>query len=93
MIGLLILAFSSCKKSPETIGNNLISENNYIDVYHTDTIAVVCHSYMDSVATRNTTNALIGAMKDPVFGGGPELWQQSGRRLVGAPTLYLRLLW
>lgn len=68
MIGLLILAFSSCKKSPETIGNNLISENNYIDVYHTDTVAVVCHSYMDSVATRNTTNALIGAMKDPVFG-------------------------
>lgn len=68
MIGILVLAFSSCKKSPETIGNNLISENNYIYVCHTDTVAVLCHSYLDSVATGNVTNALIGAMKDPVFG-------------------------
>ena len=43
-IGTLVLAFASCKKSPETIGNNLISDNNYIGVYHTDTTAIVCHS-------------------------------------------------
>ena len=66
MIG--ILAFASCKKSPETIGNNLISDDNYIAIYHTDTTEIVCHSYLDSVATSNATNALLGAMKDPVFG-------------------------
>ena len=66
MIG--ILAFASCKKSPETIGNNLISDDNYIAIYHTDTTEIVCHSYLDSVSTSNATNALLGAMKDPVFG-------------------------
>ena len=68
MIGTLVLAFASCKKSPETIGNNLISGDNYIGVYHTDTVEVLCHSYLDSVATGNVVNALLGAMKDPIFG-------------------------
>ena len=66
MIGILALA--SCKKSPETIGNNLISDDNYIAIYHTDTTEILCHSYFDSVATSNASNALLGAMKDPVFG-------------------------
>ena len=68
MIGTLLLAFASCKKSPETIGNNLISDNDYIDVYHTDTVEIVCHSYFDSVSTKNVSYALLGSMKDPVFG-------------------------
>ena len=68
MIASLILAFSSCKKSPETIGNDLISDSDYIGVYHTDTVEIVCHSYFDSVSTKNTSYALLGSMKDPVFG-------------------------
>ena len=68
VIGALILTFSSCRKSPETIGNNLISENNYIGVFHTDTVEIVCHSYTDSVTTKNASYALLGAIKDPVFG-------------------------
>ena len=68
MIGSLILAFVSCRKSPETIGNNLISDSNYIGVYHTDTVEIMCHSYFDSVSTKNTNYALLGSMKDPVFG-------------------------
>ena len=68
MIGTLALAFASCKKSPETIGNNLISDNNYIGIYYTDTTEIVCHSYLDSIATSNAASALLGAMKDPVFG-------------------------
>ena len=66
MIGML--AFASCKKSPETIGNNLISDDNYIAIYHTDTTEIICHSFLDSVATDNAINALLGAMHDPVFG-------------------------
>ena len=68
MIGLLALAFASCKKSPETIGNDLISDSDYIGVYHTDTVEIMCHSYFDSVSTKNTSYALLGSMKDPVFG-------------------------
>lgn len=68
MIGTLVLAFASCKKSPDTIGNNLISGDNYFEVYRTDTAEVVCYSYLDSVLTVNATNALLGSMKDPILG-------------------------
>lgn len=68
MIGALLLVSVSCKKSAETIGNNLISGDDFIEVYRTDTVEIICHSYLDSVTTKNTTNALLGAMKDPVFG-------------------------
>lgn len=68
MIGTMVLAFVSCKKSPETIGNDLISGDNYISIFHTDTVEVLCHSYLDSVITSNASNALLGAMNDPVFG-------------------------
>ncbi len=68
MIGTLIFSFASCKKSPNTVGNNLIGESEYLDVYHTDTVAIECHSYLDSVNTSNPSNALLGAIKDPVFG-------------------------
>ena len=68
MIGALLLVFAACRKSPETIGNDLISDNNYIDVFHTDTVEIVCHSYLDSIATKNATFAMLGAMNDPEFG-------------------------
>lgn len=68
MIGVLAMAFTACKKSPETIGNNLISDNNFIGVFHTDTIALCCHSYLDSINTKNPTYGLLGSMNDPVFG-------------------------
>lgn len=68
VMGTLVLAFASCKKSPETIGNNLISGDDFIDIFHTDTAAIVCHSYWDSVNTTNANYALLGSMKDPVCG-------------------------
>lgn len=68
MIGALALAFASCKKSPDTIGNDLLSEEDYIGIYHTDTLTMVCHSFLDSVSTKNVVNGLLGSMNDPVFG-------------------------
>lgn len=68
MIGTLVSAFVSCKKSPDTIGNNLISDGDYIGVFKTDTVQIVCHSYLDSVNTTNASTALLGAIMDPVFG-------------------------
>ena len=68
MIGTLALAFASCKKSPETIGDNLISDNDFIGILHTDTVAIHCHSYIDSIGTKNVAYGLLGSMNDPVFG-------------------------
>lgn len=68
MIGALALAFAACKKSPETIGNGLISDENYIGIYHTNDIDIVCHSHIDSIGTKNVSNALLGSMNDPIFG-------------------------
>lgn len=68
MMGMLLLAFAACRKSPETIGNDLISDSDYIGVFHTDTVDILCHSYNDSVSTKNVSYALLGSMKDPVFG-------------------------
>lgn len=68
MIGILFLSFFSCKKTPDTIGNNLLSENNYFDLFRCDTVEVLCHSYIDTIGTKNVTYALLGSMNDPVFG-------------------------
>ena len=64
----LILAFSACKKTPDTIGNDLIDDNNYINVFYTDTLQVFSHSYFDSIGTKNVRFALLGSVNDPVFG-------------------------
>ena len=68
MIGALALAFTACKKSPDTIGNDLISENDYITIGHTDTLTMVCYSYLDTIGTKNVASGLLGSMNDPVFG-------------------------
>lgn len=64
----MIVAFGSCKKTPNSIGNNLIDENNIVSVGHTDTAQVVCHSYLDSIGSKNVRYALLGSLNDPVFG-------------------------
>ncbi len=68
MIGVLTLCLFSCKKTPNTIGNDLIDDNNYINVMHTDTVQVSCHAYLDSIGSKNVRYALLGSMNDPVFG-------------------------
>ena len=68
MIGILALCLFSCKKTPNSIGNDLIDENTFIDVFRTDTAQVVCHSYLDSIGSKNVRFALLGSMKDPVLG-------------------------
>ena len=68
IIGIVALCLFSCKKTPDTIGNDLIDDNNYINVFHTDTVEVLCHSYFDSIRAKNVRYALLGSINDPVFG-------------------------
>lgn len=68
IFGALIL-FGSCKKTPDTIGNDLIDENSLVSVARTDTTSIDCHSYPDdSIGTKNVRNGLLGSINDPVFG-------------------------
>lgn len=67
-LGALVLLHCSCKKSPNTIGNDLIDKNNYINVYHTDTAVIEAYAFLDTVSTKNLSNALLGSQSDPVFG-------------------------
>jgi hypothetical protein len=69
MIGALAILNFSCNKSPESIGDNLQPESNFIGVYYIDSIEVQSYSVLvDSLSTKNVTYALLGSMKDPVFG-------------------------
>lgn len=68
MIAALVIATAACRKSPNTIGNGLLSDSDYIGIYNTDALELVCHSYLDSIGTKNVSNALLGSMNDPVFG-------------------------
>lgn len=63
-----ILAFASCSKSPENIGVDFQSDEDYIDLKYTDTVAIECYSTIaDSISTTNVS-PLLGSMVDPVFG-------------------------
>lgn len=64
----LVLAFPACKKTADTIGNDLIDDNNFINAFFTDTVQVLSHSYFDSIGTKNVRYALLGGINDPVFG-------------------------
>ena len=63
-----VLAFSSCSKSPENIGVDFQSEDDYVNLQFTDTVELICHSTIaDSIGTTNVA-PLLGSIMDPVFG-------------------------
>ncbi len=68
LAGTLLMGVTACKKSPETIGNGLISDDNVIGIYRTDTLQILSYSYLDTIGTMNVSYGLLGSMNDPVFG-------------------------
>ncbi|MBO6027213.1 MAG: DUF4270 domain-containing protein [Bacteroidales bacterium] len=47
----------------------MLSENDAIDVYYTDTLQITCHSVLvDSLKTKGLGTVLLGSMVDPVMG-------------------------
>lgn len=64
----VVVAFASCSKSPENIGVDFQSEDDYVDLQFTDTVEMQCYSALaDSIGTACVT-PLIGSIMDPVFG-------------------------
>jgi hypothetical protein len=69
LFSALALLSLSCSKTTEKIGNGLLSENDLIGVYFTDTLQIVCHSeIVPEMNTKGLGTVLFGSMIDPVMG-------------------------
>lgn len=69
IISVLVVLFGSCSKTTESIGNGLLSENDHIETFYTDTLLLNCHSErIDTLYTKGLTSVLLGSMMDPVMG-------------------------
>ncbi len=69
IISVLVILYTACSKTTESIGNGLLSENDYIGAYYIDTLQIHCHSEcIDSLFSKGLTTVLLGSMMDPVMG-------------------------
>lgn len=69
IISVLVVLYTSCSKTTESIGNGLLSENDHIGAFYTDTLHLNCHSErIDSLYTKGMNSVLLGSMMDPVMG-------------------------
>lgn len=65
---LFLLAFNACKKA-DTVGLEVLPEEDQLQGEHTDTLTVWAHIMReDSLTTRNTTFHVLGSHNDPIFG-------------------------
>ena len=69
IISVLVVLYTACSKTTESIGNGLLSENDHIGAYYIDTLQLNCHSErIDTLHTKGLTTVLLGSMMDPVMG-------------------------
>ena len=67
--GIVVSALSSCTKSPNQLGADILPENSKLNVHYTDTATVYAHSQrVDSVRTDGLSYNIVGSIDDPVFG-------------------------
>jgi len=68
LITIFLLVFNSCKKA-DTVGLEVLPEEDHLQGEHTDTITVEAHIvYEDSLSTTGTTFNILGKYNDPIFG-------------------------
>lgn len=66
---LLLLAFTSCKKMPQHIGDSLQPDSNYIRVAFTGEQNIVSEvERIDSLSTKGASFSMVGNLNDPHFG-------------------------
>jgi len=69
LIMIFALLGGGCENDPAEIGIDIQPDSDKLNVFSTDTIAVIAHSvYVDSVRTDETSRTMIGSYYDPVFG-------------------------
>ena len=66
---LLLLAFTSCKKMPQHIGDSLQPNSSYIRVAFSGEQDIVSEvERIDSLSTKAASLSLVGNLNDPIFG-------------------------
>ena len=66
---VLVVLYSSCSKTTESIGNGLVPGDDHILTSYTDTLALECHAEcIDTLYTTGLSTVLLGSMVDPVMG-------------------------
>ena len=66
---LLLLAFTSCKKMPQHIGDSLQPNSSYIKVAFSGEHDIVAETeHIDSLSTKSASYSLVGDLNDPFFG-------------------------
>ena len=69
IISVLVVLYTACSKTTESIGNGLLSENDHIGASYIDTLQIRCHSErIDTLFSKGLTTVLLGSMMDPVMG-------------------------
>lgn len=69
VLAVTIAGFTSCKKTPKTIGDNLQPPSSYIKVFTSDDCNIVAKTQrVDSLLTYTSPSLLIGFMYDDIFG-------------------------
>ena len=64
-----LISFSSCRKKPEKIGNDLQPSNSLISVSFSDQQDIVSSTFkMPALNTKQVGYSFIGNMNDPIFG-------------------------
>lgn len=69
LLSIVVLAFTSCVKSPNNIGSEIMPENSKLKIFWTDTTSVYAYSQeIDSVRSDELNYNYLGSLFDPVFG-------------------------
>lgn len=69
LLMIALAGFSSCKKTPTEVGNNLQPANSYIKVFTTDDNDIIGNTqHVDSLLTSTSTKLIVGDMYDQIFG-------------------------
>jgi hypothetical protein len=66
---LIIIFFSSCKKDPVKIGLDLLPDQDFVNLYSTDTIGVKAYTMFDEMShSADSTTMIAGNIYDEYFG-------------------------
>ena len=70
LLPLIVIIFAtSCRKSEDTAGADIVGPRNPFNLVYTDTLGLVCYtSTADSFSTKNLSSYLLGNINDPALG-------------------------
>jgi hypothetical protein len=66
---LLTVVFSSCEQNPSKIGIGLLPDEDFVDIYSTDTLGIKAYTMYDEQSiSADSTRMFAGGIRDAYFG-------------------------